>query len=402
MTPSLAADLDGDGREETVKAAAGRGTVRLTVEDASGRRADAKAPAPKSDVVRVALSAGSLGSAGALLLVDAASDSGDCVSVWRLRNGRLDRVPIHETGGKDAPDCGAAGTWSWSWKSPGEGRPAALVRERSEATPRGAFAVREAFAFAGFSLEPDAALSRSEIAGIVIPAWYDAVLYSTGALEVLYARYDLSRIRPDPTLRIVADRARGVFAARFTSPEAELDLPVVAVETSGRLTTLETRSGGKSARLVVHLGGADDAAPMWVEVAGLGAPFDQVYGPAGSLHGRAAKIFPSIDDELASEALAATWVDPRGGQSTLELAGDPPYRLRINGDVYTIDRARAAKPVDIVLAPEGGRGRVWGLTLLGKNVLERTPLVCPPAAGPCRPDGAPERLRRLGARANAS
>ena len=401
--PSLAADLDGDGRDETVTASPGSGAVRLTVKDASGRRAEARAPAPKSGVVRVTLSAGALGSSGALLLVDAASDSGDCASVWRLRGDRLERVPIHDAAGKDSPDCGAAGAWTWAWKSPGEGRPAALVRERSEATPNGVFAVREAFAFAGFSLEPDAALSRREIAGIEIPSSYDAVLYSNAALEALYARYDLSRLRPEPTLRIVADSARGVFAARFAAPEGALELPVTARRTDGRSTTLDTRSGEKSARLVVHLGGADDAIPMWVEVAGLGAPYDQVYGPAGSLHGRGAKVFPSADDELASEELIGVWLDPQGGQSTLELAGDPPWRLRINGDLFTIDRGRAEKPIDVVLAPEGGQGRVWGLTLRGRNIMDRTPLDCPSTGGgPCRPQGPPVRLRRFGARANAS
>jgi hypothetical protein len=403
LAPSLAADLDGDGRDETVTASPARGAVRLTVAGADGRRIEAEAPAPKSDVVRVTLSAGSLGSAGALLLVDAASDSGECVSVWRLRGDRLDRVPVHEAGGKAAPDCGAAGAWTWAWASPGEGRPAALLRERSEATPHGALAVREAFAFAGFSLEPDAALSKRTIGSVEIPAWFDAVLYSNAVLEILNAPFDLSRLKPEPTLRLVTDRAKGVFAARFAAPEGALELPVTSSETHGRLTTLEARSGERSARLVVHLGIPDETVPMWVEVSGLGAPFDQVYGPAGSLHGRAMKVFRSADDEIASEALAGAWVDSKGGQSTLELAGDPPYRLRINGDLYTIDRSRAEKPVDVVLAPESGTGRCWGITLRGKNVIERTPLACPtPAGAPCRADGPPERLRRLGARANAS
>jgi len=386
-----------------VTASPARGAVRLTVADAAGRRTtEAGAPAPKSDVVRVTLSAGSLGSAGALLLVVAASDSAECVSVWRLRGDRLERVPIHETVGQDLPDCGGAGAWTWTWASPGEGRPAALVRERSEPTPRGAFAVREAFAFAGFSLEPEAALSKRAIAGVEIPAWFDAVLYSNASLEILNAPFDLSRLKPEPTLRLVADRAKGVFAARFEAPEGNVELPVTSSRTTGRLTTLEARSGERSARLVVHLGIPDETVPMWVEVTGLGAPFDQVYGPAGSLRGRAMKVFRSADDELASDVLVGTWVDPQGGQSTLELAGDPPYRLRINGDLYAIDRARAEKPVDVVLAPESGKGRSWGIMLRGKNVIERTPLACPPSGGgPCRPDGAPERLRRLGARANA-
>ncbi len=383
-------------------AAPGRGVVRLTVRGAEGRRAEARAPAPKSDVVRVTLSAGKLGSSGALLLVEAASDAGDCASVWRLRGAALERVPIRDASGKDAPDCGAPNAWAWSWRSPGEGRPAALVRDRSEATPRGDFRVREAFAFAGFSLDPDPRLSSREIAGVPIPAWYDAVLYGNGALEVLYARYDLSRLRGETTLRIAADRDRGVFAVRFASPAGNLEAPVTAYEAREHGATVEARFGERTLRLVVHLGGADGSVPMEVEAQGLGPPYDQMYGPAGSYHGRAATVFPDSADELASEELAGTWIDPHGGQTTFALAGERPYRLRIEKDLYALDFARAEKPVDVVLAPENASVRPWGILLRGKNVIERVPLACPAdRADPCRTDGPPERLRRLGARANS-
>lgn len=383
-------------------ASPGRRVVRLVVRDAGGRRADAKAPSPASDVVRVALSAGSLGSAGALLLVEAASDAGDCVSVWRLRGAALERVPIHDASGKDIPDCGPAGAWTREWKSTGEGRPVVLVRERSETTPQGVFRVSEAFAFAGFSLDPDPQLSSREIAGVPIPAWYDAVLYGNGALETLYARYDLSRLRGETTLHIVADRDHGVFAIRFASPAGDLEAPVTAFESSERGATVEARFGDRTMRLAVHLGGADGTVPMEVEAQGLGPPYDQMYGPAGSYHGRAATVFPDYPDELASQELAATWIDPQGGQTTFALAGSRPYRIRIEQDLYDLDFARAEKPVDVVLAPEDAGKRPWGILLRGKNVIERVPLTCPPErSSPCRPDGPPERLRRLGARANA-
>lgn len=402
LAPTLSADLDGDGREETVTASPGRGGVRLAVRDAGGRRADAKAPSPESDVVRVALSAGSLGSAGALLFVEAASDAGDCVSAWRLRGAALDRVPIRGASGKESPDCGPAGAWTWEWKSPGEGRPAELVRERSETTPRGVFRVREAFAFAGFSLDPDPSLSSREIAGMPIPAWYDAVLYGNGALETLYARYDLSRLRGETTLHIVADRERGVFAIRFTSPAGDLEAPVTAFEPRERGATVEARFGDRTMRLRVHLGGADGTVPIEVEAQGLGPPYDQLYGPAGSYHGRAAMVFPDFSDELASQELASTWIDPKGGQTTFALEGNRPYRISIEKDLYDLDFARAEKPVDVVLAPEQAGKRAWGILLRGRNVIERVPLACPSErASPCRPDGPPERLRRLGARANA-
>lgn len=378
-----------------------RGVVRVTMRDASGRRVETGAPSPKSDVVRVTLSAGALGSAGALLLVEAASDAGDCVSVWRLRADALDRVPVRDRDGKETPACGPPGAWRYSWERGGEGRPADLLRERTEATAHGAFRVREAFAFAGFSLEPDSRLSSREIAGVPIPDWYDAVLYTNAALETLYARYDLSRLRAEPTLRIVADRERGAFAVRFASASGEIEAPVTAFEPRERSALVEARFGDRTERLVIHLGGADFTVPMEVEAQGLGAPYDQMYGPAGSYHGKATKVFPSVADELASEVLASTWIDPGGGQTTFALEGAPPYRIRIDEDLYTVNLARAEKPIDVVLAPAGGAGRAWGVVLRGRNIIERTRLACPAGGGACRTDGPLERLRRLGARANA-
>ena len=84
VAPSVTADLDGDGVSETVTAVPAPGSVRLQVRDAGGRRlAEAKAPAPSADVVPVALTAAPIGSAGALLEVDAATDTSACLSVWR-------------------------------------------------------------------------------------------------------------------------------------------------------------------------------------------------------------------------------------------------------------------------------------------------------------------------------
>jgi hypothetical protein len=406
LAPSLAADFDGDGRTETITAAPRRGGVRLEVRDAGGRKiADASAPAPAADVVHVELSAGSLGSVGALLEVSASTDASECVSVWRYKSESLTRLPIRDSGGKDLPECGPPGAWTYRWEKEAEGRPSALVRERTEKAGQGVLRVRDVFAFAGFSLDADTRRSTREIEGVPIPAWYDAVLYSTSGLEVLYGRFDLSRMRSETTLAIVADRERGVFALRFSSPHGVVTAPVDAYAARAGEATLGARVGERTARVSVRLGG-NGSIPVEVEVGELGPPFDQVYGPAGSWHGRASKVFPSAADEIASEDLAGIWIDPKGGQTPIEIDGSPPYRVRVGPDLYTLDLGRSEPPVDLLLLPAGASGRPWGIALRGINGLERTPYVCAPAgaapeSGACRADGAPERLRRLGARANA-
>jgi hypothetical protein len=401
LAPSLTADFDGEGHEETVTAARRRGGVRLEVRDASGKkRADANAPAPSADVIHVELSAGSLGSAGALLAVTAATDASECLSVWRYRTQTLAQLPLRDAAGKAVPDCGRSGVWTFRWETEAEGRPAALVRERSEKTEQGTLRIRDVFAFAGFSLDADAKRSSREIEGVPIPAWYGAVLYPASALEVLYARFDLSRLRAAPTLSIVADRERGVFKLRFAGPQGTLAAPVESYAAKGREATLGARSGEKTVRATVRLGG-DGSIPLEVGVEGLGAPWDASYGPAGSWHGRADKVYPTAADELASDQLVGTWVDPDGGQTPIGLEGAPPFRVRLGSDSYVLDLEGAERPVDLLLLPAGAGGRPWGITLRGKNFIERIPYGCPgDDKAACRPEGPPERLRRLGGRAN--
>lgn len=401
LAPTLTADFDGDGRDETLTATPRRGGVRLEVRDAAGHRlADALAPSPAADVVHVELSAGSLGSSGALVAVTAATDASECVSVWRYRAGSLARLPILAAGGKALPDCEHPGAWTERWEQEAEGRPAALVREHTEKTERGTFRIRDVFAFAGFSLELDAKRSTRDIEGVPIPRWYDAVLYSTPALETLYARFDLSRIRAEPTLALVMDRERGEFALRFTGPGGSVTAPVDSYAARAGEATLGAKFAEKTARVTVRLGG-DGNVPIEVEVQGLGSPLDQVYGPAGSWHGRAREVFPSAADEVASEQLADTWVDPKGVPVSIALDGAPPYRLKVGPDLYTLDLG-VERPLDLLLIPAAASGRAWGIVLRGKNVMERIPYLCVPAGDTptCHADGPPERLRRFGARAN--
>ncbi len=211
-------------------------------------------------------------------------------------------------------------------------------------------------------------------------------------------------MRADPTLRIVADREHGIFSLRFSKPDGgTLDAPVDSYAARGHEITLGTRAGDRNARVTVRLGGPDGKAPVTVEVDGLGAPLDREYGPAGTLHGRAPELFASAADELASRELAGTWVDLKGGSpTTLELeAASSPYRLRIGSDLYAVDLTRAERPADVVLVPQTGSGRGWGIVLRGQNVLEWTPVTCPAGGSPCPAEAPPERLRRLGARSNA-
>jgi hypothetical protein len=402
LAPSLAADLDGDGREETVTAVSRRGTVRLNVSDSAGRKlADAGAPSPAADVVRVELSAGSLGSSGALVAVIASTDASECVSVWRLRGKSLARVPLRDAGGKDLPDCGAPAAWSFRWDQEAPGRPAAFVRERSETTDHGVLRTRDVYAFAGFSLDADAKRSAREIEGVPIPKWYGALLYSTSALETLYGRYDLSRIRAEPTLAIVTDREKGVFALRFSGPTGSLTAPVDTYSALAGEATLGAKFGDRTAQVRVRL--ENGVIPIEVNVRGLGAPLDDVYGPAGSWHGRASKVFLDAADEVASEDLVDTWVDTKGGQFPISIEGAPPYHVRMGPDLYSVDLARAERPADLVLVPAGAAGRAWGIALRGKNVMERIPYVCASEGekAACHSEGPPERMRRMGARANA-
>ncbi|HEY1434173.1 MAG TPA: hypothetical protein VGG65_02300 [Thermoanaerobaculia bacterium] len=403
VAPSLAADFDGDGLEETITAAARRGAVRLELRDPKGRvLAVANAPAPDADVVHVELSAGPLGSPGALLGVAASTDAGACFTVWRFRGDALAPLPLNDAAGKPLADCGGADTWTYRWEQHGEGRPAALVRERSERAEQGTLRIREVFAFAGFSLDQDLERSGRDIAGVPIPPWRGAVLYSAAALEALFAHFDLSRLRSEPNLTILTDPERGVFALRFTGPAGDLTGPVESYAARAGEATLGARVGGKTVHAILRFG-SDAGVPLEGEVEGLGAPWDQTYGPAGSLHGRAPKIFLCAVDEVVENDLAGAWLDAQGGQTTMSAEGTSPQQVRIAPDLlFAVDFERARRPQDLLLVPAGGSGRVWGIALHGKNFLERVPYKCPAAGekGPCRADGPSERLRRLGARGN--
>lgn len=403
VAPSLSADLDGDGVSETVTALPSPGSVRLQVRDANGRRlAEAKAPAPSADVVPVTLTAAPIGSAGALLEVDAATDTSACRSVWRYRERALVRLPIQDAGGKPLPDCETAGGWTFSWESEAAGRPSALVRERVERVASGELRTRETFVFAGFSLDRDPRRSRTEINGIPIPSWYRTELYTRAGLERLYRRFGLAALENEPTLTIETDPRRGIFALRFAGPGGDLLAPVESYAAASDGATLSVRAGEKIGHVTIRFAG-DGTIPYEVRVEGMGSPRDHVYAPAGTWRGGAREVFSTAADELASQYLVGVWANEKGQNIPFSVEGDPPFRMRIGPAAYTLDMGNAVPPVDLILQPTDARGRPWGLVLKGPNGLERIPYACAGegSALSCRADGPAERLRRIGSRVNA-
>jgi len=271
-----------------------------------------------------------------------------------------------------------------------------------EKTARGTLRTRETYAFAGFILDFDPKRSAVDIEGIPIPSWYGATFYSRSALETLSQRYGLAAMQRETTLTIEADAPRGAFALRFDGPSGSVVAPVEAYSKTGDTVTLAVRVGDTAGQAVVRLGGADGRVPVEVRVQGLGKGLDQQYAPAIAWHSSEHKVFPTATDELASEDLAGLWIDTKGQRRDVTLEGEPPYRVRIEGAVYRVDMKHAAAPMDVLLLPEAGTGRPWGLVLRGPNNIERIPLACSGdgAALACRPDGDGETLRRLGARVN--
>jgi len=403
MVPTLSADFDGDGETETVVASPARGSVRLEVRNAGGRNMAAQtAPAPSADLVHVRLTSAPLGSPGSLLEVLASTDASECVSIWRYNHGALARIPIQDAARHPLADCEAPGIWTHRWERESESAPSVWVRERAGSADR-KLRRKDVFVFAGFSLNEDAKRSVTTTDGLPIPAWYEAELYTKGGLEVLYQRFDIASLRSKPHLRIVTDRDRGLFALRFETGGKEIVAPVnsfAAIPTEGK-ATLVARVGEKTVHATVQLGG-DGSVRIQVRVAGLTPELDVPFGPAGSWNGRVRAVFPTALDEIASEYLVGSWGTPRGTSVPIVLEGAPPYRIRMENTVFTPDMDHVPPASDLLLLPSDPPGRSWGIAMQGPNALDRFPLTCEGegAGRSCRPDGASERLRRLGARVN--
>ena len=280
-----------------------------------------------------------------------------------------------------------------------------MIFEHTETVERGTLRSKEIFTFSGTSLRAAPNRSVREVDGIPIPAWYEARLYTRTALDRLYSRFGLAALKAEPELRLVTDRGRGVFAVHVRTPSGEIIAPVeaFAANPATSTATLVARAGEKTFHAEIRLAG-DGSVPFEVRVEGLGQELDQVYAPAGTWHGRARKVFPTAADELASQYLAGAWGGPRGERVTIAIDGGPPYRIRLEKALFTLDLNDATAPADLWLLPAEASGRAWGLVLRGPNVMEQVPLTCTDEGGGrrCQADGAGQTLHRLGARVNIS
>ena len=409
VPPTLSLDLDGDGTPEQVTVAARKRSARLEVRSAeTGKvvaRADVPVPNAKTDgIPEVALSAGSLGSAGALLEVVAVSGGRECRSVWRFRQKELARVSLASS--PPAADCGLRGEWSWGWDRPSEDAPAEYRRERTHETELGPHRKIESFRYAGFRLELDPLRSSSEIRGVRIPNWYAATLYPRSALDGLYAHYDLSALKKSPRLRIVTDSEQGVFAVRLFSPRpsGERLLPVTKLEPGAEPNEviLTLGSSGSPARARVALAGRP-GVPGEVTLQGVGPEEDVLYTPATLITDGALRVFATAEDALVSTSLVGSWSGANAENVTMTLASNDPVLLGIGNLQFAVDVDRAPDGIDALIVPRSGGAPTAGLILRGPNSIERVPLQCEKAAAPfgCHPAGPPEVLRRVGGRVNA-
>lgn len=405
---TLSVDLDGDGTPEAVQAERSRAQVRVTVRDARGKRiANVSAPAPREGAVGVSLAAGVLGSAGALLEVAASSSAETCRSIWRLRSGKLETLPVRLPAGP-LSTCGPSEEWSARFERDAEDKPARYLRERSRATPRGTHKETQIFQFSGFQL--DLAESRGEIDGVSIPDWYDAVFYPRPAIEALFERFDFTPLRQLPQLSIEADAARGAFSLRFHDAGKETVLPVRASSPGPENSTL-LRVDGSMEPVDVAVRLTRDV-PWEIEVRGLSERLDGTYVPVSRIENGALRVYPNAASELSANGLPGTWsIDAR---QTVTIAAAPGAldRIQVDRESFAVDLDRAPAGLDVLLVPEH-KAPSWALDLRGPHAVLRVPVRCSAwrsPAGPgdqpianrpaCEGTGPGVTWRRVGARIN--
>lgn len=405
---SVAVDLDGDGTLETVTAAVHGKTLRLEVRPGSSRKvvARADAPLPAGGAAAVSLAPGSLGSAGVLLEVVAASagETVECRSVWRFRDRALLRVPV-ETRSGPLPDCGERVGWNYAWDRPSLDAPAEYRRERTRETPDGTHHQVESFRYAGFKLEPDPARSETRIRGLVIPSWYPTRLYQKSSLESLYARYDLGPLKRGPRLQIVTDAAEGIFAVRLGVPGKEDSLPVTARDAGPgqRDVVLTLGSQAPPVQLRVTLAGGAPV-PGEAVLSGHSASFDGFYSGAMHMTEGVLRIFETAADELATNGLVGNWTSGKGQPMEIALASSDPVLLNIGKAKFRMELEGAPEGMDALALPSGGARPTRGVQMRGPNSFSWIPVVCSEAGDSrrdCRAAGPGEILHRVGARMNA-
>jgi hypothetical protein len=394
----LVLDLDGQGAVESAAAVPRGSKVRLEIRDSGGKLlAESLVPAPGGSDPRVAITTGSLGSAGALIEVAATAGETECRSLWRYRDGRLSQTPVLAPAGP-LPDCGPP-EWSYRWERPSEEVPALYTRERSRQRPNGVFRLVEAFRYAGFRLEPDPGGSSSRINGVEIPAWRDVVLYRRAAVEQLATRFDLSSFRSQPRLRVLADRAQGVFEVRIEDPSSQGTFPVTAASSSGekkREVVLTAGTPGIHVRLLLT---ADGSVPLEAVVEGLGERLDRTYVAVTQRRASGLRVYDSAEQELAEEFLPGTWHDEKEPVG-VKLVSSSPVLLRFGKSDVSLSFTRAPRGADVLLLPKDGSLPVLGILLRGPDSLLEVPVRCETGTERCATLGAGRFLRRAGARLN--
>jgi len=399
-SPSATADFSGGGRSETITARTKGKVVRLEARDDFGKRiARADAPAPDGGRFDVVLSTGSIGSAGTLLEVAASRGETICRSVWRLRDSALSRLPLRTAGGT-LPDCDSEG-WTSHWDET-RNEPARYVRERTRGVSQGTHHETRVFSFAGFDLPLDPKKSSAEINGVSIPEWNAATLYPKLALEGLSARYQLSALSRGPRLRLEADRERGAFDVRLFDGEGEMRLPVTGSKPVERadpgVDLTAAAPGGERVEVLVTLAGG--STPQDASVKGAGR-FDGGYASVLHWDERKIELFPTAEQEIATQFLPGAWTTDRN-ERLLITAGGAPAAVRFGGAVVSLSLDAAPEGTDLLLLPGDGSRPAYALTLRGPNAFRRTAVRCGEAneKPACRTDGEGETFRRIGSQVN--
>lgn len=394
----LALDLDGQGAVESAAAVARGSKVRLEVRDSRGKLlAESLVPTPGGNKPRVTITAGSLGSAGALLEVAAAAAETECRSVWRYREGRLSQTPVLAPAGR-LPDCGSP-EWSYRWERPSEDAPAFYTRERSRSRPNGVFRQVEAFRYAGFHLEADPGRTSALINGVAIPAWRDTILYRRAAVEQLGSRFDLSPFQSQARLRVLADRAQGVFEVRIEDPSTQGTFPVTAASPSGEKEREVLLTAGTPGIRVRILPSLDGSAPQEAVVEGVGGRLDGGYLAVTQRGEVGLRVYDSAEQELAEEFLPGTWDDGRD-PVVVTLVSSSPVLLRFGKSDVSLTVTRGTRGADVLLLPKDGSLPVLGILLRGPDSLVQVPVRCEAGAQRCEASSEGRLLRRVGARLN--
>jgi hypothetical protein len=399
---ALTADLDGTGRALTATARARGKTARLEIANAKGKLLSAvDAPAP-GGASAVRLGSGALGSPGTLMEVVAAGPDEECRSFWRFREGALVRLPARH-GKQNLPDCARPDGWTAGWEKTDGDTPAVWVRKRTRETPRGTHREREVYAFSGFSLDLDPVRSSAEIAGVAIPVWNDAILYTPSALDNLSSRFDLTRFRAAPRLAIRADRAQGLFVLVFEDHAGRLEAAVTAtapgIDPNEIDLTLRAETGKASARVTLR-----GTIVTTARVAGVSSRWDGGYQPASRFTGAALEIYARAEDELASNALVGLWASDRGEQLAMNLVPGMLGVIEMRRSQLDVSLDPVPAGTDVLLLPRDGAAPAWALVLKGTNGIGRVPVRCGSrnaGSWSCETAGPAEAFHRVGGRMNA-